>query len=383
MRILIAPGAFKHSLSAVEVARAIERGLHASTLEAQTTCLPVADGGNDTLEVLLEAAEDGRMETVTVRDPLGRPVRAAYGLVEGGQTAIIEMAQASGIELINKAERNPFKASSYGTGQVMQHALNAGARRFIVGLGGSATVDGGSGCLIALGAKLFDENGRPVLRLGGEALAKVATVDLSGLDERWRACEIQVAVDVDNPPLGERGAAAVFGPQKGASEADIPRLEAGLARFLRALEEATGRNVDGLVGGGAAGAMAAGLSAGLGGELASGVELVLERVGFEEALAKADLVITGEGHLDGQTAEGKTPYGVARRAAERGVPTVAVCGGLSASPAMLRAAGFVAALPVVDRPMPTEIALLDAGELVERAGHRLGNLVQLGIAFVR
>ena len=350
MRILIAPGAFKHSLTAVAAAEAIAHGLTRAGLGDDLTQRPIADGGNGTLDVLL-AATDGDRVTVTARDPLGRPVRADYGLIDDGQTAVIEMAQASGVELIAAHERDPFRASTYGTGQLMKHALEAGARRFIVGLGGSATVDGGAGCLMALGAKLLDANGRPILQPGAAGLSKVATVDISGLDPRWRECEIQVAVDVDNPPLGERGAAAVFGPQKGASEDDIPALEKALAGFFQALEAATDVSVRGLAGGGAAGAFAAGLHAALGGQLTSGIDLILARIGFDAALAAADLVVTGEGHMDEQTVGGKGPFGVAQRALARGVPTVALVGGLGVDDAVLHDAGLAAVLPVVNAPM--------------------------------
>lgn len=379
MKILIAPGAFKHSLPAPAAADAIARGLRRAGFGSAWVTLPIADGGNGTLDVMLAAADDGERRTVTVRDPVGRPVRADYGLLDGGQTAVIEMALASGVELLSAGERNAMRTSTYGTGELMAHALDAGARRFIVGVGGSATVDGGAGCLMALGARLYDANDRPILQRGGGVLAKVARVDMSAVDARWRECEIQVAVDVENPPFGENGAAAVFGPQKGASADDIPTLEQGLRHFFGALQAATGADVSNLTGGGAAGALSAGLYAGLGAELVSGIDLILAYIGFNAHLADAALVVTGEGNMDAQTVEGKGPFGVALRAREHAVPTVALVGGLGVEDTVLHEAGLAAVLPIVDKPMPLDAALANAPALLERAAVRLGYLLQLGM----
>lgn len=378
MKIVIAPGAFKHSLAATEAAQQIEAGLRRSGLDADMVQLPIADGGNDTLAVMLNSVADGERVTLTVRNPLGRPVKAAYGLIDGGKTAVIEMALASGLALIGSQERNPMRASTYGTGQLMADALERGARRFIIGLGGSATVDGGSGCLVALGARLLDANGRPLLQQGGGMLAQVASVDLSGLDSRWADCEILAAVDVDNPALGPQGAAAVFGPQKGAVTEAIGKLDAGLSNFIGALVSATGRDVRDLRGGGAAGAFAAGLAGALGAELVSGSDLILSQIGFDAHVRDADWVITGEGRMDEQTIEGKGPFGAALRAQELGVRTVALVGGLGVDDAVLHDAGLTAVLPIVDGPMPLEQAIMDADVLLERAALRLGYLLQLG-----
>ncbi|MEM6281875.1 MAG: glycerate kinase [Chloroflexota bacterium] len=378
MKIIVAPGAFKNSLRATDAADAITHGLARSGLDAEIVQLPIADGGNGTLDVMLAASSDGERHTVMVRDPIGRPVRANYGLMDSGRTAVIEMALASGLELISGAELNPMRTSTYGTGELLKHALDAGATRFIVGLGGSATVDGGSGALMALGARYFDANDRPIVQRGGSILNKVARIDMSNVDSRWPDCEILVAVDVDNPPYGERGAAAVFGPQKGATEDDIPKLEAGLKQFFVALTEATTVDVTTLEGGGAAGALSAGLYAGLGAELVSGSDLILKHVGFDAHLVGADLVITGEGRMDEQTVGGKGPFGVALRARQRGIPTVALVGGLAVDDGVLHDAGIDVVLPIVDKPMPLEIALLDAQPLLERAALRLGYTIQIG-----
>ncbi len=377
MKVLVSPGAFKGSLGALQAGECIVAGLQRSGLDADLTLLPIADGGDGTLDVLLNAAPDSRQETATVRDPLGRPVRAAYGLIETGQTAIIEMAQASGLNRLSTRELNPFKASSYGTGQLMLAALKAGARKFMVGLGGSATVDGGSGALMALGARFRDNNGRAIIQQGGGILGKIAEIDLSGFDPRWADCEIQVLVDVDNPPNGERGAAAVFAPQKGAVPDQIPILDAGIANFVAKLGEATGRDVSELPGGGAAGAMAAGLAGGLGAELIPGAETVLAFISFDDAVQQVDLVVTGEGRMDEQTVGGKGPFGVALRAAQYGVPTMALVGSLGVDEAVLHDAGLAAVQPILDRPMPLEFAMRDAAELLERAALRLGYTLKL------
>jgi glycerate kinase len=397
MRIVIAAGALKHSLSAAAAAHAIARGLRRSGLDAEFVFLPIADGGNGTLDALLmsdsggtdkarstgsggtdkvRSMGNGERVVVPVLDPLGRPIEAAFGWL--GETAVIEMALASGLELLTPAELDPLGASTYGTGQLMQAALEAGARRIIVGVGGSATVDGGAGCLQALGVRLLDGEGREVPP-GGGSLHRVQVVDARGLDSRWRDAEVIIASDVDNPTLGEQGAAAVFGPQKGATPTQVDVLEANLRHFFTVVAEQMGMDVRDARGGGAAGALSAGLMAFLGGRIESGIDLILDVRGFDRQLEGADLVITSEGRMDAQTVHGKGPIGVARRARDRGVPTVALVGGLDVDDDTLHAAGLWAALPIVDRPMPLETALAQAETLVERAALRLGYLLQLGV----
>ncbi len=380
-KILVAPGAFKNSLKARQVAAAMTRGLRRSGIAADLISLPIADGGNDTLDVMLAAAASGRSHSVTVRGPLGHPVKADYGILdyEGQPTAVIEMALASGLELLNPKNLAATKTTTYGTGQLMGAALEAGARRFIVGLGGSATVDGGFGCMQALGVKLMDANDRPVIQPGGGALSRIAKIDASGLSHLWQECEVIIAADVDNPALGERGAAAVFGPQKGATPAEVEKLEAALTNAFMLVNDQLGVDVRTTPGGGAAGAFAAGLMAFLGARVESGIELVLRHCRFDEHLAGADLVVTGEGRMDEQTVGGKGPFGVALRAREAGVPTVALVGGLDADDALLHEAGLAAVMPVVTRPMELAEAILDAEALVERAALRLGYLLQIGL----
>ncbi len=369
MNILIAPGAFKHSLSAQTAAAAITRGLAQALPDAHLTQLPIADGGNGTLDAWL--AQGGRRYTIPVHDPLMRPIKAQYGILPDGTTAIIEMALASGLELITDEERNPLIASTYGTGELLQAALARGARRFIIGMGGSATVDGGSGALRALGIRLLDTDGNEVAH-GGGGLANIATVDASGLDPSWKGCEIIIASDVENLALGETGAAAIFGPQKGATPEQVLILEDNLRHFFGLIAEQHGVDVREIVGGGAAGALSAGLLAFLGGRIESGIDLLLAENHFVERLAETDLVITGEGQMDEQTVYGKGPIGVARLAKEHGVPTIALVGGLNVHDTVLHEAGIQAAFSIVDKPMSLEEALTNAEDLLERAALRLG-----------
>lgn len=375
MRIIVAPGAFKNSLPADAVARAIESGIARSGLDAQVMISPIADGGNGTLDAFL--AGGGERVTVTVDDPVGRPVKAAYGMLPDGETAVIEMALASGLELLENWQLNPMVASTYGTGQLMKAALEAGAKRMIIGMGGSATVDGGAGCLQALGVHLFDAYGNEVERGGGN-LKQVFVIDAQGLDPRWKDVEVLIASDVDNPTLGEKGAAAVFGPQKGATPQQVGELESNLRHFFTLVRDQLGVDVLDTEGGGAAGAFSAGLMAFLDGRIVSGIDLILQYSGFAGALQEADLVITGEGQMDTQTIHGKGPVGVARLARENGVPTIAIVGGLDVRDDVLHDAGVQAVLPIVTGPMSLEAAIEHAAELVERAALRLGYILQVG-----
>lgn len=374
MKVVIAPGAFKHSLSATAAAQSIAAGLKRSGRHFNLYYSPIADGGNGTLDAFL--ASGGQRHPLTVRGPLGALVEAAWGLLADGETAVVEMALASGLELLAADELDPLRATTYGTGELMRAALDAGAQRIIVGMGGSATVDGGAGCLQALGVRFLDASGRDI-GPGGGALAAVTAVDVSGLDPRWADVDVIIASDVENPTLGQNGAAAVFGPQKGATPPQVETLERNLRHFFTVTAETLGVDVRDTPGGGAAGAFSAGLMAFLGGRIVSGIDLVLDHSGFDAHLQDADLVITGEGQMDAQTVAGKGPIGVARRAAAAGVPTVALVGGLRADDALLHAAGLAAVLPIVTHPMPLNEALARADELVERAALRLAYLLQI------
>mgnify|MGYP000713244987 CR=1 FL=1 len=374
MRILIAPGAFKHSLGAGQAADAIKRGLSQALPDATLITLPIADGGNGTLDAWL--AQGGTRYALTVHDPLMRPVEAEYGILPDGKTAIIEMALASGIELLTDVERNPLKATTFGTGQLMLDALDKGARRFIIGMGGSATVDGGSGAIRALGVKLLDANGDEIAQ-GGGYLTEIKAIDSSGLDPRWQDCEIIIASDVENTLLGKKGAAAVFGPQKGASEEDVATLEENLSHFAELIAGQHGKDIRNIEGTGAAGGLSAGLIAFIGGEIQSGIDLLLEYNQFEEELKQVDLVITGEGQMDEQTVYGKGPIGVARLAKEYDIPTIALVGGLNVHDTVLHEAGINAVFSIVDKPMSLDNALQNAALLLEHAALRIGYVIEL------
>ncbi|GAB4569152.1 MAG: glycerate kinase [Anaerolineae bacterium] len=381
MKVLLAPNAFKGALSAPQAAACIARGLERSGLVCEIVQLPIADGGDDTLEVLVTAG--GNVYPAIVEGPLRRPVEAAWAMLADGETAVVEMARASGLKLLQDDERNPLATSTYGTGQLIAHAVQAGARRIIVGVGGSATVDGGAGCMQALGVRFLDADGFEVPR-GGGALGRVAQIDTSGLlaplREGW--VQVLVACDVDNPTLGPNGAAAVFGPQKGATPEQVAQLDANLSHFFGLVADQVGVDVRQLPGGGAAGALSAGLAAFLGAELRSGIDLVLDALHFEDRLQDVDLVITGEGRMDSQTLSGKGPFGVAQTARQHGVPTVALVGGIGDGEAALHEV-LTAVIPIAPGPIALEDALADAESLLERAAFRVGRLLRLGGALAR
>lgn len=366
--ILIALGAFKHALSAIEVAQAIARGLQRSGWPVEIHLMPLADGGNGTLDAFL--VHGGTREKLRVMNPIGEPIEAAFGQID--HTAIVELALASGIERLHYPD--PMHASTYGTGQLMQAALDRGARRVIVGLGGSASTDGGAGALMALGARLLDTHGNPIA-LGGAGLLDLGAIDLSGLDPRWQKVELILATDVDRPALGDQGAAYTFAPQKGATPTQVSDLERGIAHFLTELEAVTGRSVRDVPGSGAAGASAAGLLGAIGGRIESGIDLLLDHAGFDQVIDRVTYVITGEGRLDDQSLAGKTPIGVAHRARLHGVKTIAIVGALGADESALHAAGLWAVLPIVIAPITLAESIARSAELIERAAQRLGYLL--------
>lgn len=362
-RVLIAADKFKGSLTAAQVAEHLTAGLRAAAGPGlHVTALPVADGGDGTVDAALAAGFERR--EVRVTGPLGEPVTAAYALREG--TAVVEMAEASGLRHL-PGSFAPLTATTYGTGELLRAALDAGARTVVLGVGGSATTDGGAGALSALGAWLLDGTGAPV-GPGGAALAGLATADLTGLDPRLRSTRLVLASDVDNPLTGPHGAAAVYGPQKGASADDVAVLDAALAHYAAVLD---GGALAGAPGAGAAGGLGYGALAGLGAAFRPGIEVMLDVLGFPAALESAGLVITGEGSLDAQTLHGKAPAGVAAAARARGVPVIAVCGRLSLPAEALRAAGIRRAYALTDlEPDPARCMAL-AGPLLERLGERI------------
>ncbi|AMG98932.1 glycerate kinase [Serratia liquefaciens] len=362
-KVVIAPDSFKESLSALEVAEAIERGFRQIFPQVQYVKLPMADGGEGTVDSMV-AATGGEIVTVAVTGPLGQPVQAFYGLLGEGETAVIEMAAASGLHLAPKAQRDPRMTTSYGTGELILAALERGVKTIILGIGGSATNDGGAGMMQALGARLLDEN-RQALPPGGAALAQLAYIDLSGVDPRLQQVNITAACDVDNPLCGANGASAVFGPQKGATPEMVTQLDAALRHYGTLLEQATGREVINAPGAGAAGGMGAALLGMLNARLRPGIEIVIETLQLEEALRDADLVITGEGRLDSQSIHGKTPIGVARVAKRFGLPVIGIAGSLSKDYQVVHQHGIDAAFSVLDRVVSLEEALAEAADNLE------------------
>ncbi|AOJ05517.1 MULTISPECIES: glycerate kinase family protein [Burkholderia] len=375
MKIVIAPDSFKESLTAVETARQIEAGFREVFADADYRCLPIADGGEGTVDALVTAA-GGERRVANVGDPLGRATRAAFGILSDG-TAVIEMAEASGLHLVSPDLRDPRITSSRGTGELIRAALDAGARRFIVGLGGSATNDGGAGMLQALGAHFADADGGPI-GAGGAQLERLARIDVAGLDSRLADCAFEVACDVDNPLVGPNGASAVFGPQKGATPEMIAHLDRNLAHFAAIVERDVGRAVAQLPGGGAAGGLGAAMSAFLNATLRPGVEIVTDALRLRDAIRGASLVVTGEGCIDGQTLRGKAPIGVARIAAECGVPVVAIGGAVTGQADALYRHGIDAIFASVRRACTIDEALRDAAINVRFAARNVAAAIRVG-----
>ncbi|HVI73697.1 MAG TPA: glycerate kinase [Anaeromyxobacteraceae bacterium] len=381
MRVVIAPDSFKGSVSALGVAQAMERGVRAVFPDAEVRQVPIADGGEGTVEALVTATR-GRLEQRTVRGPLGEPVLARWGVLGDGQTAVIEMAAASGLPLVPKDRRDPRVTSTYGTGELVRTALEAGLAKLVIGIGGSATNDGGTGLARALGVRFLDAAGAE-LPEGGAALGRLARIDLAGLDSRLASAEILVACDVDNPLTGPRGASAVYGPQKGATPQMVAELDAALGHYARVAQAATGRDVALHPGAGAAGGLGAGLLFFTPARLRPGVDIVLETTGFVELVRGADLVLTGEGRTDFQTAMGKAPVGVAQAAKRHGVPVVCLAGGLGDGADDVLAKGIDALASAVPQAMPLEEAMARGAELVEAAAARACRLIKVGAGLRR
>jgi len=375
MRIVIAPNAFKGSLTALQAAEAIQQGILGIMPHADCILLPIADGGDGTADVLVRGT-DGQMHTTAVMDALGDVIQASFGILGDGTTAVIEMANASGLRLVPSERRNPLVTTTYGTGELMRAALNRSARRMILGLGGSATVDGGAGMAQALGARLFDRHGQEII-WGGGALDMLDRIEISGLDPRLQTCEIIAACDVDNPLVGDQGAARIFGPQKGATPQMVAQLDANLTHYAHIIQRDLGITVRDIAGAGAAGGLAAGLIAFCGARLQPGIDLVLDTLDIDQHLQTADLVITGEGRIDGQTAHGKAPVGVALRAKRHGIPVVALTGGIGDEADQLYAYGIDAIIPIVARPMALEDAMKEAAPLLQEAAARMLRVMTL------
>jgi glycerate 2-kinase len=375
MRIVIAPNAFKGSLSALDAAEAIAEGVRVAAPDADIALVPIADGGDGTVDALV-AATRGEHRTLGVRGPLGDPVDADYGLIDSGSTAVIEMAKAAGLALVPPGKRDPRITTTYGVGELLQHAYDAGARHLIVGIGGSATNDGGAGMAQALGYHLLDENGHE-LPPGGLALSRLARIHVGGVHANWKEAEVDVACDVTNPLTGPSGASAVYGPQKGATPEMVAELDAALQDFAQIIRRDLGVDVERLPGAGAAGGLGAGLVAFTGARLRPGAEMVMEALRLDERLASAQLVITGEGRLDSQTARfGKGPAAVARHARQAGIPVLAL-GGSIADEAELRLL-FDGLEATVVEPGTIDEAIAQARPLLVRASTRLMRLLLTG-----
>lgn len=374
MKVLIAPDSFKESLSARAVAEAIAAGWARVYPDAELRLCPMADGGEGTVEAVLAATGGARQQT-EVAGPLGDRVVATWGLLPG-QRAVIEMAEASGLHRVEPARRDVLSASSFGTGELIRAALDAGVRRIVLGLGGSATNDGGAGLLCALGVRMLDIDGQE-LPPGGAALAQLRHIDLTGLDTRLAQVEVLVAADVDNPLCGPRGASAVFGPQKGASPAQVEQLDAALAHYADVMAATLGEDLRDQPGVGAAGGLGFAARAVLKAAFQPGVQLVAELAGLVEALEDADLVITGEGRLDGQSLHGKTPVGVARLARAAGVPVIALAGSLGEGYQRLYAEGIGAAFSLAPGPLSLEQAMAEAGLQLSARAADLARLWQI------
>ncbi|MDI3360117.1 glycerate kinase [Lelliottia sp. V89_10] len=377
MKIVIAPDSYKESLSALEVATAIEQGFREIFPDADYVKLPVADGGEGTVEAMVAATQGGIIK-VRVTGPLGENAEGFYGLSGDEQSAFIEMAAASGLEMVAPSSRNPLKTTSWGTGELIRHALDAGVKHIIIGIGGSATNDGGAGMVQALGAKLLDGDDNPI-GLGGGELEKLARIDISELDSRLADCRIEVACDVTNPLTGEEGASAVFGPQKGATPEMIDRLDDALTHYAKIIARDLDIDVLNLEGGGAAGGMGAGLYAFCGAELRQGIEIVTDALHLDKQVADADLVITGEGRIDSQTIHGKVPVGVAKVAKRYNKPVIGIAGSLTADVGVVHQHGIDAVFSVIYRVCTLEEALESAEVNVRMAARNIAAVLKMGM----
>ena len=378
MKIVIAPDSFKESLTALEVAEAIEAGLKKVLPDAEYVKVPMADGGEGTVQSLVDATE-GRLISAEVRAPLGNKVKAEFGLSGDGRTAIIEMAAASGLHLVPSEKRNPLHTTSYGTGELILAALDEGVEKIIVGIGGSATNDGGAGMLQALGALLLDANKQPI-GAGGGCLQDLAAIDLSGLDKRLAGVEIVVACDVDNPMCGEKGASAVFGPQKGATPEMVQALDSGLQHFAAIAARDLGLDIQSPAGAGAAGGMGGGVLLLPDARLQAGVQIVMEAVKLAEKVQDADLVITGEGRMDAQSVHGKTPIGVAHTAKAFGKPVIAIVGCLREDYEVVYAQGIDAVFPIIRQLGSLEEILQHGRDNLVSAAQNVARIYQMGIS---
>lgn len=377
MRVLVAPDSFKGSLTAAQVAASIELGLKRVRPDMEVIKVPIADGGEGTVEALV-AATNGRVKEAVVTGPMGKPVTAVYGLSADKGTGFIEMAAASGLPLVPADRRNPMMTNTYGTGELIRAVLDCGCRRITMGIGGSATVDGGLGMAQALGALFYDNDGR-LLGLGGKELTRLASIDLTAMDARLRDVDLVVACDVTNPLYGPNGAACVYGPQKGATPDMVVELDRGLGNLASLVEKQLGLDVCNLPGAGAAGGLGAALVAFCGARLARGIDMVIEVCRLREIMPGVDLVITGEGRTDYQTVHGKAPIGIAALAKEFHRPVVCLSGSLGPGFAKVYEHGINAAFSIVPGPVTLEEAMSGAAEYLADCAESLLRLFTLGM----
>ncbi len=373
MKILLAPDSFKGSLSSSEAIALLEAAAKKVFPSVEIVKLPIADGGEGTVEALVTVL-NGDYRRLTVTGPLGEKVEAKYGVM--GQTAVIEMAQASGLTLVGQ-ERNPLKATTYGTGELIKAALDEGLRSFVIGIGGSATNDGGIGAMQALGVRFLDESGRDVGQ-GGQALAKISSIDVRGMDERIFESEIQVICDVENPLTGKNGATAIYGPQKGVTEDIYDVLENGMCNYARQVFKTITIDPDKIPGSGAAGGLGAALVSFCKAELRRGIDMMLDLADFDNLLKGVDLVVTGEGCIDGQSVNGKVPVGIAMRCKARNIPVVAIVGSMGEKSELVYDHGIMSIMTTVNRTMSLPQALAESKSLFEDAAFRMFSLIQLG-----
>jgi glycerate 2-kinase len=377
MNILLAPNAFKNSLSAREVSQSIENGFLQSGLDCRIQSFPIGDGGDGTGRLIIEKLS-GFLEEVQAKDPLGRTIKTSIGFIDTGTTAVIEMADISGLRLLSDSQRDPLQTSSQGTGQLIRIALDRDVQKIILCVGGSATVDGGCGILQELGVRFLDEAAQDLMRLPSQ-LTQLNAIDITLLDKRILDTELVVLCDVDNFLLGKNGAAAVFGPQKGASHKDVLLLEAGMHKFRDIWLLQTGRDLNQIVFGGAAGGVAASLHSFLRAKLVQGIEYFLDLTEFNEALHDTDLLITAEGSIDRQTLQGKGPFGVARRAKKNNIPVIGIAGQIPLLPDTGLQEYFDVLIPIGHQPEDLKTSMEHTSENLARTAFQLGKWMSLGL----
>ncbi len=364
MKIVVAPDSFKASCSAIEVANSIEKAILDVDNTIEVMKIPVADGGEGTIDAIMSCAS-GTIYEVEVLDPMCKNVTAKYAVIDNGKTAVIEMAQASGLPMVLPEDRNPLLATTYGTGQLMKDALDKGVKKMIIGIGGSATNDGGAGVLMALGTKFKDSEGKELV-LGGAALAELHDIDLAGFDSRILDVEITVACDVTNPLTGENGASYIYGPQKGATPEMVMQLDDALTNFAYVSKKKLGEDYSTYPGTGAAGGLGFALIAYCKAQFAAGIDIVLDVTGFERELETADLVITGEGRIDGQSVQGKVLSGIGTRAKKKGIPVIAIGGAVRSDSDALLSHGITAMFSIANGPMTLDYAMENGCSLIEQ-----------------